>query len=151
MLVRLLEGFADYYAINIIGHSAMLRLQLANDCGLITEDIHNFDRNALITSQEEWPRCELKFVLLWVYLKANGLEIRAFFEIEEHLAIHEAVAVIVFVEVPGGHITGVRMFIVRGSILAVEDCNAFEPGDYLCFLTILFHVNVDIRQGEGRE
>src|ERR1017187_115812 len=65
-------------------------------------------------------------------MEAEGAKVRGFLEVVEHLAVNEAVVVVVLVQVPGGDVAGVGAFVVGGASLAIEDGDAFEgDGDDL--------------------
>ena len=92
----------------------MPRLKVLYHRRLVAVHVDDLHRNPLVAAHGEGLRSELELVLLRVHVRLERcFEVRRLLEVEEHLAVDEAVAVVVLIEVPGRGVARVENFIGR--------------------------------------
>lgn len=102
MAVWLLESVADNDAVNIVGHRCLLLFEVFDNGGFVTVNVDDLYSDSLVRADLEGLRSEPKLVFIFRYITTGGwLEVRCLFEVKKHLAVNKAIAVVVFVEVPG--------------------------------------------------
>ena len=80
----------------------------------------------------------------------SGFEIWLLLKIEKHLAIDEAITVVVFVQVPSGDIAFVRRVVICSPAFAIKNADAFKRDyDFLLFAVSFFDFHFKIRPREG--
>ena len=113
MPVRLPKSITDDDAIDKIGHDASLYFRSRTTVDSLPYTSTTLTAMRLYPRDREGLRAELKREFLRVNVGLErGLQVRRLLEVEEHLAVHEAVAVVILVQVPGRDVARVGVLVL---------------------------------------